>query len=95
MKRESKGFFFEPFCAARFRLRGYAAQSSGRENQKTFVSLGHGIWLLRCQAACRGAEAWMAASRAAMTVFGSAGDPKESKSFCFFFFRKRSSFFHV
>ncbi len=37
--KESKGFFFEPFCAARFRLRGCAAQSSGRENQKTFAPL--------------------------------------------------------
>jgi hypothetical protein len=35
MKKE-KRFFFEAFCAARFRLRGFAAQSSGRENQKTF-----------------------------------------------------------
>jgi hypothetical protein len=38
MKKE-KRFFFEAFCAARFRLRGFAAQSSGRENQKTFINL--------------------------------------------------------
>jgi hypothetical protein len=35
--REGKKFFFEPFWAARFRLR--FAQSSGRQNQKTFAPL--------------------------------------------------------
>ncbi len=34
MKVESKGFFFEPFNAARFRLRGYDTLSSGRKKQK-------------------------------------------------------------
>jgi hypothetical protein len=40
---EEKQFFFEAFCAARFRLRGFAAQSSGRENQKTFDTLGRAV----------------------------------------------------
>jgi flagella basal body P-ring formation protein FlgA len=37
-----KQFFFEPFRAARCRLRGYAASSSGRETQKTFAPGGIG-----------------------------------------------------
>jgi hypothetical protein len=36
--KASKRFFFEPFCAARFRLR--FVQPSGREKQKTFVKFG-------------------------------------------------------
>jgi hypothetical protein len=36
-------FFFEHFCAARFRLRGCAAPSSGRVNQKTLAPGGMGV----------------------------------------------------
>jgi len=39
---ERKRFFFEAFWAARFRLRGCAATSSGRQKQKTFLSWGPG-----------------------------------------------------
>jgi hypothetical protein len=41
-KLKDKPCFFEPFGAARFRLRGFAAQSSGRKHQKTFINFGPG-----------------------------------------------------
>jgi hypothetical protein len=41
-KLKDKQCFSEPFGAARFRLRSFAAQSSGRKHQKTFINFGPG-----------------------------------------------------